>query len=256
MSSEERLEQDIYKPLFFLSPRCWYDFFFPFFFQCLYAIVFDFIYIKYNHLQLEMDRVLGKDSKDGKKVLFVGDSTISFPVQEYSFPYLFFHEGNADIVRVLAKPGLNTGRLLEFISQRFVSGEKYDAIYIACFQNEIIHSSRHPEIFRDETKRLINFLQSRVHSGGKIFYMYGDFSKHPIVPDNYFKQYFRYKTERLIEVFKEVASDTQLIKLMDFAQEESRDTIRSYFYKDGLHFSKRGQRRLYEDLTKSLTSVT
>lgn len=251
MSIDHIIEQDLRQRFFYLKPKYFFDFFFFFFFRCLYAIVFDIIYILLFKKELHVNRSF-EDITDVAKydnVLFVGDSTMSFPFQEWSFPYLFKNDGLAKNVDIISRFGLSTYDLLAYVRPKMTDkNKKYDIICISCFQCEIIARSIFVEGFEKATIELLEYFKSKLTSDWKIVYVYGDFSTHPIVPDNYFKRYFHYKTDRLLSILQQfISSDFQLLKLMDFHPQESRKQKYQYIHVDWLHFSRVWQQRLYKD---------
>ena len=256
MERNKIIEEDISNRFFFLKLKYVFSFFPFFFFRCLYAVSFDLFYILLYRNKLEVDKSLKSDNKNCsiEDALFVGDSTISFPYQEYSFPYLFFDNEDVNSVDILAKPGLKTVGLFNYIKPILnKKNKKYDLIFIACFLNEIVHTDVGAKEFGESSQFLIQFLKSKLKKNGKIVYVYGNFSLHPIVPNNYFKKYFDYKTRKFIALLKEYEGDDfKLSLLMDFKDNESREYVKSCFYLDGLHFSKKGQVRLFEDLKRNL----
>lgn len=257
MEINKSIEKDISESLFFLKPKYFFDFFFFFFFKCLYAILFDFIYILIHKRNLIINKSLISDNKKAidKNILFVGDSTISFPNQNYSFPYLFFENMNIKNVDILAKPGLNSEKLYEYIKPILDNkNKKFDQIFVACFMNEIISPKIKENYFKEKSIILINFLKKHLKENWKINYIYGNISLHTIVPNNYFKKYFDYKTRKFIHILKSFElKDFEFNLLMDFKENESKKDIKTYFYKDWLHFSKKWQIRLFEDLKNSLS---
>jgi hypothetical protein len=253
----KEIESDINDKYFFLKPKHFSDFFASgFFFRCLYGVIFNLNYMWKHKDELTINKHFSSEKEGSlvKDTLFVGDSTIALPNQEYSFPYLFFNEGKTKSIDILAKPGLNSKRLFEYINPILEKEKKkYDLIFISCFLNEMVHTNIREESFKEDTDNLIRFLQKKLNKKGKIIYVYGDFSLHPIVPDNYFRKYFEYKTNKFISLLKDYEGENFGISpLMKFKPEEKKETIKSYFYRDGLHFSEKGQRRLYDDLMESL----
>lgn len=256
MKKNKIIEEDISNRFFFLKLKYFFSFYFFFFFRCLYAILFNLFYIYLYNKELTINKSLKSDNKNYliKDVLFVGDSTISFPRQEYSFPYLFFNNGNMESVDILAKPSLNTRDLFNYINPILSKkNKKYDLIFITCFLNEIINTNTKAEEFEASSQLLIQLLKTKLKKSGKIIYIYGNFSLHPIVPNNYFKKYFNYKTHKFITLLKKYENDSlKFSLLMNFKADEDQKHIKSYFYKDGLHFSNKGQVRLFEDLKRNL----
>ncbi len=256
MKLNKVIDDDISNQFFFLKPEYFFQFYFFFFFKCLYAALFDLTYIFWHGNKLNVNKSLTSNNKDYsiENALFVGDSTISFPSQSYSYPYLLFNDGYVKDVDILARPGVRTRTLLEYIKPILKNkNKKYDLIFISCFLNEIIQTDSKLDEFARSSKHLIQFLRSKLNRSGKVVYVYGDFSLHPIVPNNYFKKYFRYKTKKFISLLEKYEDDNfEFSLLMDFNPNESIELIKSYFYMDGLHFSKDGQIRLFEDLKKSL----
>lgn len=256
MEINKTIEKDITETYFFLKPKYISSFYFFFFFRCFYAVLFYIIYLPFNKKWLEVNKCLFSKSKNAidENILFIGDSTIAFPNQEYSFPYLFFKNMNIKNVDILAKPGLDSKKLYNYINPILnEKSKKYDKIFIACFMNEIIDTSINGKIFKESSDKLINYIKSFLKKDGKIIYVYWNIYLHPIIPNNYFKDFFDYKTKKFIDIIKKYEwKDFEISLLMDFWENETKKDRKKYFYKDWLHFSKKWQLRLFEDLRKNL----
>lgn len=256
MKLNPNIEKDISETLFFLKPKYFFSFFFFFFFRCFYAVLFYIIYSSLNKKWLIVNKSLISKSENAvnENILFIWDSTIAFPNQEYSFPYLYFKNMNVKNVDILAKPGLDSKKLYDYISAT-LTDKKYDKIFIACFMNEIIDTSINEEFFKKSTEKLINFIKKYLKKDGKIVYVYWNISLHPIVPNNYFKDFFDYKTKKFIDIVKKYEWENFKISLlMNFWENETKKDRKKYFYKDWLHFSEKWQMRLFEDLVKNLNN--
>jgi len=253
LTYDEKIEKDINNPLFFLKIEYFIQFFFFFFFRCLYAILYDYLYIQLHRKNLIIDKKLIHNDVQGESVLFIWDSTICFPVQSDSFPYQFFENKYAKYVRIIAKFGLKTHMVKDYIQPMLdVNRERYHTIFVSSMLNDIMHTNVGVEQFEDGVNKLLEYLKTRLVAGGRIIFIYGDFSLHLIVPNNYFKQYFHYKTYRFLSTIEKYVWDDLIIcKLMDFKATENAWYIRNCFYHDGLHFSKAGQKRLYQDLIRN-----
>lgn len=242
------LERDLQNPTFFWRPGLFFDFYFFFFFRSLWAAIISYSYIRLNAKKVLVNTWFTSRRKKtaAREILFVGDSTLSFPMQEYAYPYLLLRSGYARRMRIFARPGFGAKKLIAHLPAALEVGQRYDTIFISCFQVDIISPSVQPEAFEKSSRELLAFLLKKLKPGGKIVYIFGDFSNHKIVPNNYFKRYFRYKTERFLAIIKkQVNEKVVMVELMGL---DRGPLSWGYFYHDLLHFSQKGQQRLFDDL--------
>ena len=254
-----QFEQDLWNKQFCWHPRLWKDFFISgFFFRCLYSSMYTITYTLLHRHQLDTDTIINQDTSEPlfPQVLGLVNSTVIYPINNYSYFHQFAESEYVGKMRLIGKPGLSLCSLADYVDTHDIPDNQYHLILVSCLQQDIVKKSINPQMFEDGFVALLEILRKKTTSQGKIVFVYGDFSLHPTVPhNNYFQDYFAYKIERFLQIMRSHMHDSEhIIEVMNLT-ETNQETAWSYIHPDNLHFSCEGQGVLYQDLIRGMRGI-